>query len=158
MSQNATRTCIQCGAQNPLSQAFCSNCGARQDISSPNIPGVLPGKDISSGQSNPYVEQSSPYQGQGTPSTQYGGYQQGYQPPLQSGPQQSQQQGYQQPYQQAPSYAQPQQQNSGSAATGIVAVILGMFLLREVRSRAIGCVFTLIIVFAIIGCALLAHH
>jgi hypothetical protein len=154
MSQNSTRACIQCGTQNPLSQPFCSNCGARQDVSVPNIPGAFPGKDISSGQSNPYVEQSSPYQGQGTPSTQYGGgYQQGYQSPQQPGYQQPQQQGYQQ----TPSYAQPQQ-NSGSAATGIVAMLLGLFVLREVRGRLIGCLFTLIIVFAIIGCALLSHH
>jgi hypothetical protein len=155
MSQNPTCACMQCGVQNPLSQPFCSNCGARQDVSAPNIPSAFPVNDISSGQSNPYGEQSSPYQSspyQGASSTQYGGgYQQGYQQP--------QQQGYQQPYQQTPLYAQPQSQsNTGGATTGIIAVILGLFLLREVRNRIIGCAFTLIIVVAIIGCTLLSHH
>lgn len=140
MSQNAMRFCIQCGAQNPLSQPFCSNCGARQDVSGPNIAG----NDLSSSQSNPYAEPSgyaAPYQ-QGAPSTQYGGYQQG---------------SYQQQYQQAPLYTQPQPNSVGNT-TGIVAAFLGLFLLREARRRVIGCVFTLIIIVAIIACALIAHH
>jgi hypothetical protein len=35
---------------------------------------------------------------------------------------------------------------------------LGLLLLREVKSRVIGCVFTLIIVGAIVACALIANH
>lgn len=147
MSQNAMRFCIQCGAQNPLSQPFCSNCGARQDVSGPNIAG----NDLSSSQSNPYAEPSgyaAPYQ-QGAASTQYGGYQQSHQPFAQAG--------YQQQYQQAPLYTQPQPNSVGNT-TGIVAAFLGLFLLREARRRVIGCVFTLIIIVAIIACALIAHH
>src|SRR5690349_3034721 len=120
MSQDSLRMCSQCGAQNPVTQAFCSHCGAKQDMGGASSSAEY---GTPSSQSNPYYQASSPYQ---EPSTNYSGsspiyQQQGYQ---QQGYQQQgyQQQGYQQPYQPIPPYAQAQPTTGGTgASSGIVA-------------------------------------
>ncbi len=145
MAQNPPRHCPQCGAPLPFNQAFCSNCGARQDAGLPPDPRMQPGMAPSS---NPNMPQA------GWPPSPPP-YPQSVQPPAYSG----YQQGYQQPYQQVPSYAQAQQVPNNNNTTAGIGALLGLLLLRRAergaKHRLIGCAIWLLIILALGMCAVL---
>ncbi len=120
MSQIPTRPCSRCNMRLPLSQRFCSNCGARQDIDAPDVPGAMAANDFPPGPGAGQTSNPSSYQQDMQPFPPSGGYQQGYQ----------------QPYRQVPSYAQTTQNANGNTV-GIMGAILGLLLLRGVR-RGVG--------------------
>jgi hypothetical protein len=160
MSQSPNKPCRQCGTYIPVSQRFCSNCGADQGANAtPSIDGTMP----ASGFAQPPRQNISGAEQYSNPPYQQGGqppYQQGGQPPYQQGGQPPYQQGYQRPYQQVPSYAQAPQ-NSNANGIGIVGAILGFMLLRRAERRAgswiAGCFVWIIIIVAILICVFVAR-
>jgi zinc-ribbon domain len=69
MSQNPSRFCIQCGTSLPLEQRFCSNCGADQTKSAPQIQGTPSAGSYSSPQQAQQGYQQVPTYAQVPPNT-----------------------------------------------------------------------------------------
>ncbi|MBE3558448.1 MAG: DUF4352 domain-containing protein [Ktedonobacteraceae bacterium] len=159
MSQNPSRPCPRCGTPLPVSQRFCTNCGALQDASTPGNPTIMSANDLPP--SPPTVPSSTPppppYQ-QGMQPPPYTGYD-----PGQAGQQWQQrpmgQQQFQPPYQPVPPYARSN--NNNNAAAGIIGTIIGLLLLRKagegIQHWFAGCFAWLLIILAIISCVFFAR-